>query len=126
MKIVAYLTSPVNAPPFRTQQFCAATWKSGLNKFLTKLRKTNGGLTTTSARITKYHIKRSRLYFNISIVTRLTKQRIIKTKNILHTLSFIYDAVKDMFSMYIVDIKSSLEGTYTRAQKRLVESHIVL
>lgn len=45
----AYLTSPVKAPPLRTQQFCAATWKSDRSKLFTRGRNTNGGLTTTSA-----------------------------------------------------------------------------
>lgn len=48
--IRTYLISPVKAPPFRIQQFCAATWKSDLSNFFTKGRNTNGGLTTTSAR----------------------------------------------------------------------------
>lgn len=51
---ITYLTSPVKAPPFLTQQFWAATWISGLNSLLTEVRNTNGGLTTTSARITDY------------------------------------------------------------------------
>lgn len=45
-----HLISPVKAPPLRTQQFWAATWKSDRNKLLTRGRNTNGGLTTTSAR----------------------------------------------------------------------------
>lgn len=49
-EIWTYLISPVKAPPLRTQQFCAATWKSDRNKLFTKGRNTNGGLTTTSAR----------------------------------------------------------------------------
>ena len=49
-EIWTYLISPVKAPPLRTQQFCAATWKSDRNKLFTKGRNTNGGLTTTSAK----------------------------------------------------------------------------
>lgn len=49
-EIWTYLISPVKAPPLRTQQFCAATWKSDRNKLFTKGRNTNEGLTTTSAR----------------------------------------------------------------------------
>ncbi|BAS75162.1 Os01g0841650, partial [Oryza sativa Japonica Group] len=44
----AHLISPVKAPPLRTQQFCAATEKSGRSKPFTCGRNTNGGLTTTS------------------------------------------------------------------------------
>jgi hypothetical protein len=48
-RALAYLISPVKAPPLRTQQFWAATWKSGRSKPFTTGRNTNGGLTTTSA-----------------------------------------------------------------------------
>lgn len=38
----------MNALPFLTQQFWAATWNSGFSSFLTHAMKTKGGLTTTS------------------------------------------------------------------------------
>ncbi|KAM1424892.1 hypothetical protein FF2_017053 [Malus domestica] len=45
---ISALTSPVKAPPFLTQQFCAATWKSSLNKLFPTGINTYGGLTTNS------------------------------------------------------------------------------
>lgn len=47
-----YLISPVNAPPFLTQQFWAATWNSGFSSLLTEGMNTKGGLTTTSKKKT--------------------------------------------------------------------------